>query len=87
MFNKFSYLLDTDLSMLECTFYNVTRIAIIGNGILNDDGILNKVIDIIHFNDLDIFNIDVSESKISVIFKNTVSNSILEQFHKELVEQ
>jgi len=85
-FNKFAYLLETDLSMLECNYFNVSRISIIGNSIINNKEILQKTIKIIDLNEVDMLNIDISESKISIIFKDTISNVILEQLHKELIK-
>ena len=86
MFNKFAYLLETDLNMLECTYYNVTKISIIGHGIMNNNTILTDTLDIINNNKCEILNIDVNEMKISVILKNVVSNSILEQLHSKLIK-
>ena len=86
LFNKFAYLLETDLSMLDCTYYNVTRISIIGHGIMNNNDILEKALNIININKLEILNIDVNESKIAIMLKNVVNNSVLEQLHAELVK-
>ena len=86
LFNKFAYLLESDLSMLDCTYYNVTRISIIGHGIMNNDEILIKTLDIINNNKLEILNIDVNESKIAVTLKNVIENSVLEQLHDELIK-
>ena len=85
LFNKFAYLLETDLSMLDCTYYNVTRISIIGHGIMNNDKILKETLDIINKNKYEILNIDVNEIKIAVVLKNVVSNSVLEDLHKKLI--
>ena len=86
LFNKFAYLLETDLSMLECTYYNVTKISIIGNGIMNNNEILTKTLDIINENKLEILNIDVNESKVAITLKNVVHNSVLERLHDELIK-
>ena len=86
MFTKFAHLLETDLSMLDCTYYNVTRISIIGHGIMNNNNILVTALKIIDTNKLEILNIDVNESKISIMLKNTVQNTILEQLHTELIK-
>lgn len=86
IFNKFAYLLETDLNMLECTYYNVSRISIIGHGIMNNNNILKKILGIINLDNLDILNIDVNESKIAIIFKDIVSNSVLEQLHNALIK-
>lgn len=86
VFNKFANLLETELNMLDCTYYNVTRISIIGHGIMNDQTILRKVMKIIEINKLDVSNIDINESKIAVIFKDVIPNTVLEQLHKEIIE-
>ena len=86
LFNKFAYLLETDLSMLDCTYYNVTRISIIGHGIMNNNDILEKALGIINTNKFEILNIDINESKISIMLKNVVNNSVLEQLHEELIK-
>ena len=86
MFNKFAYLLETDLSMLDCTYYNVTRISIIGHGIMNNTSILTDTLDIINNSKCEILNIDVNEIKISVILKNVVSNNVLEELHAKLIK-
>ena len=86
MFNKFAYLLETDLNMLECTYYNVTRISIIGHGIMNNSSFLTDTLDIINSNKCEILNIDVNEMKISVVLKNIVSDTVLEQLHSKLIK-
>ena len=84
-FNKFAHLLETDLNMLDCTYYNVSRISIIGHGIMNNNNILQKTMKILEINNCNILNIDVTEYKISIVFKDVVSNSILEQLHNEII--
>ena len=72
--------------MLDCTFFNVSRISIIGHGIMNNNEILKKVMKIIEINKLDILNIEVTESKIAIIFKDIVPNTILEQIHYDVIK-
>ena len=86
MFNKFAYLLETDLSMLDCTYYNVTRISIIGHGIMNNNNILTDTLDIINNNKCEILSIDINEMKIAIILKNVIPNSVLEQLHSKLIK-
>lgn len=64
----------------------ISRISLIGHGIISNNTIFKNVMQIIENNNLDILNIDVSRSKISIIFKNIVSDSILEEFHKLIIE-
>ena len=85
--NKFQNLLEKDFKSFDTTYTNISRIAIIGNGIRNDDTILEKVLNIIELNQLEIYHLEVNESKIAMLFTTKVSNTILEQLHKELVEE
>ncbi len=85
LFNKFAHLLETDLNILDCTYYNVSRISIIGHGIMNDNNILKKAMKIFVINNCNILNIDVTEYKISIVFKEIVSNNILEQLHNDII--
>lgn len=85
--NKFQNLLENDLKSFDTTYSNISRIAVVGHGILNDDTILEKVMKIIELNQLEIYHIEINESKIAILFTQKVSNTILEQLHKKLIEQ
>lgn len=61
---------------------DVSRISIVGNGIIRNTVFIKKVIDIIQNEKLEMLEFNVSESKISIDFKNIVSDEILEKFHK-----
>lgn len=63
----------------------VSRISIIGNGIIRNIQNIKEILDIIHKNKLDMLEFDVSESKISITFKNEISNQILEEIHKNVI--
>lgn len=63
----------------------VSRISIIGYGISSKDGILSKVIDITNTNGIEIYNIDISRTKISIVFKELVSDDILKEIHDVLI--
>ena len=64
---------------------DVSRISIIGYGISSKDEILEKVLKIAKSNSLEIFNIDISRTKISVVFKETVTDKILNELHEILI--
>lgn len=85
-FNKFNDILEKELSYLDCTYYNVSKIAIIGQGIMNDNSIIRKCMEIISLNNLDIFTQEINESKIVITFKNNIEDKILEQFHRALIK-
>lgn len=83
--NKFQNLLENELKGFDTSYSNISRIAIVGHGILNDNQILEKVMKIIDLNELQIYHIEINESKIAILFTQKVSNLVLEQLHKELI--
>lgn len=84
--NKFQNILETDFKMFNSTFSNITRMAIIGHGIMNDDKVLRDAMNILKLNELEPINIETNESKITLTFKEKISNSILEQLHTQLIK-
>ena len=64
---------------------DVSRISVIGYGISSRDEIVSKIMDIANKNTLEIFNIDISRTKISIVFKEMVKDEILEQLHDTLI--
>ena len=83
--NKFLSISENDLSFLECSYHNVSKIALVGHGIMNDNTVLLKLMKIIELNNLNILNIDINESKIAILFKDIVQNTVLEQIHREVI--
>ena len=63
---------------------DVSRISIIGNGIIRNTDAIIKAINFIKQNKLEMLEFNVSESKISVTFKTFVSDKVLEELHKEI---
>lgn len=84
--NKFQHLLETDLKTFNSTFSNISKIAIIGHGIMNDDTILKQIMKILELNNLEVLDVEITESKITLIFKEKISNNLLEQLHQELIK-
>lgn len=85
-FNKFNELLDEKLDMLDCTYFNVSKISIIGYGIMKDDEILKKTMKTIEENKVPILRVDLSDSKIAIMFKGKVADSLVEELHKKLIK-
>ncbi len=85
--NKFQNLLENELKSFDVKYSNISRIAIIGHGIRNEDIILEKVINIIESHQLEIYHLEVNESKIVILFTKKVSHTIVEQLHRELIEK
>lgn len=63
----------------------VSRISIVGNGIIRDFEAIKIILNIIQENKLDILEFNVSESKISITFKTPISDKILEEIHEKLI--
>lgn len=83
--SKFQHLLETQLKAFDTTYSNISRIAVVGHGIKNDNTILEKIMKIIELNELEILELEVNESKIGILFNKKISNNILEQLHKTLI--
>ena len=66
---------------------DISRISIIGNGIVRNYDFIKNLLDIIQSNKLEMLEFNVSESKISVDFKGVVNDKILEEVHKIISEQ
>ena len=84
-FAKLANLLENMFPDFESSYSDITRISIIGNGIMSNNSILNKTMKVIEENKLDIISMEINESKIAIMFKEIVSNEILEQLHKTLI--
>lgn len=65
----------------------VSRISVIGNGIIRNSKNIKEILDIIEKNKLDMLEFSISESKISVTFKNQVSDKILDEIHEKLINE
>ena len=84
MLNKLEKIIQDNINMFTLSLRNVSRIAVVGYGITNDNVALNKVLSIVKNFDYDIYNIDITNAKISITFKEKVQNKLLELLHNEL---
>lgn len=66
---------------------DVSRISIVGNGIIRNFQNIKLVLDIIEKNKLEMLEFNVSESKVSITFKNEVSDKILDEIHLKLINE
>ena len=64
---------------------DVSRLSVIGYGINSREDILTKIIAICNKNKLEILNIDISRTKISIVFKEVVSEDIIKELHDVLI--
>lgn len=63
---------------------DVSRVSIVGNGIIRNIDFIKDIINIIDENKLEMLEFDVSDSKISIDFKNVISDDILKKIHEIL---
>ena len=85
-FNKFANLIETKLPDFECKYKDITRISIIGNGIMSDNSVLKNVMKALDDEKVDVLGMEVAESKISIMFKEIISNDILQKLHELLIK-
>ena len=85
-FSKFTNLLETELQNLDCTYKDITRISIIGNGIMSNNSVLKNVMNILDKEKAEVLSMEVAESKISIMFKEIISNDILQKLHEQLIK-
>ena len=62
----------------------ISRISIIGNGIIRNTDAMLKVIKFTKENKLEMLDFDVSESKISITFRDFVDDKMLKKLHDEI---
>lgn len=60
----------------------ISRISIIGNGVIRNFPIIKKIIEMIEENKLEMLEFNVTESKISITFKSEVNDDILRKIHE-----
>ena len=83
---KFQELLINKLSKYNSTFTNISRISLVGYGIINNTKAIKKALEILKINAIDIFSIQLEECKLSIMTKEKVNSKILEQLHNELIK-
>lgn len=59
----------------------VSRISIVGNGIIRNIELIKKILTLIEKEKLDMLNFEITESKISITFKDTIEDQIINIFH------
>lgn len=64
----------------------ISRVSIIGHGFMPNNEVYKKIMSIIEKNNLDILNIDITRTKISIVFKTVIDDTILQELHREIIE-
>lgn len=83
--NKVLELLEKNYSNSVLTQKNIVKLSIVGYGITQDNTILNKVIGNLKTHNIEIKDINLTQSKIEVIVTD-IDNKVLEELHKELIK-
>lgn len=60
----------------------VSRVSIIGNGIIRNFDLIEKIIDFIKTENLELLNFEISETKISIVFKNIIEDENINKLHQ-----
>ena len=84
--DKFQELLENELSIYSSSFTNISRISLVGYGIMNNKEIMKKALEIFNINSVNIYSIELEECKLSIMTKEKVSDKLLEQLHHELIK-
>ena len=82
---KFQELLEKDLGGFTSSFTNISRISLVGYGIMNNENIIKRTLEILNMNSVDIFSMQLEECKLSIMTKEKINNKLLEQLHHELI--
>ena len=82
---KFQELLEKDLGGFTSSFTNISRISLVGYGIMNNENIIQRTLEILNMNSVDIFSMQLEECKLSIMTKEKINNKLLEQLHHELI--
>lgn len=61
---------------------DISRISIIGNGIIRNINFIKEILDIIEKNKLNIIEFTVTEYKITIMFKDIIKDDVLSKIHK-----
>lgn len=64
---------------------DISRISIVGNGIIRNYNFIKEVLDIIQKNKLEMLEFNVSESKISIDFKGIIEDNFLNEMHSKII--
>lgn len=83
--NKILELLERKYQEFEVRQNNIVKLSIVGYGITQDNTILDKTIEILNKNELEIIDINLTQSKIEIIL-NDIENFILEELHRQLIK-
>lgn len=83
---KFLKVIENISSDIKVKDKDISKISIIGSGLLGNEKVLKVIMDIIQKNKLNLLNMQIMENKIGLLFKEKISDNILNEFHNKLIK-
>ena len=83
--NKVLELIERKYGDFELIQESIVKLSIVGYGIIQDNKVLNKIINIFEKHKIGILDINLTQAKIEIITRK-IDNVILEELHKELIK-
>ena len=83
--NKVEELLENKYPTYDVFQSEIVKLAVIGYGIIQDNIILNKIINILEKNEIELFDINLTQAKIEIIL-DKLSDDIVKELHQYLIE-
>ena len=82
--NKVLELIETKYGDFELIQESIVKLSIVGYGIIQDNKVLNKIMDIFEKNKVGMLDINLTQAKIEIITKK-IENRIIEELHEKLI--
>lgn len=83
--NKIHKILENEYSEYTTRQKDIVKLTIVGYGITQDNIVLKQVVNILKKYELEIEDINLTQSKIEILGNSDVENSIIEEMHKKLI--
>ena len=81
--NKVLELIESKFGDYEIAQKEITKLTIVGYSIIQDNVVLNKIINILEKYNVEIYDINLMQSKIEILL-DKIEDIIIEELHKEL---
>ena len=83
--NKVIELLDRNYPECKVKQNEIVKLSIIGYGIIQDNQVLNKVLEVLNKYKIDINEINLTQAKIEILVRE-IDKYIVEELHQKLIE-
>lgn len=82
--NKLHQILESQYPQYTTMQNDIVKLTIVGYGITQDNTVLNKVVKILEENNIEVKNINLTQTKIEIIL-DQIENGVVEVLHKNLI--